>query len=980
LPKTTPIINSLNGGEIDRRIDARVDFNKYFKACRTLLGEIPLVEGGVIRTPGTYFVWETKDSSKVSRLIPFHFSTEQAYQMEVGDFYIRFYKNQGLIAIDDSMDDFNPAAAFFVGEYTKLGSYSALNAGGGTKYLYVASPYGQTGDTGLTVACVSAGADTMTVTKVGAAITINLANATPAKNAANLIQVALRALGTVNSIDVSAWTVTENPPYAAARPTAGVNIAGAAMTNLDKAYQCTATSPIPTSAYNTNYFPFAEASYWTERTVGDPVEIVTDYAEDEVFDIKGPQGADTLYLYYEDNPPMKLVRHSHINWELIEQNCVASPFKSITNISNTGTAIVTCVDHGLPAWAYIYIKDVEGMIEVNDLRFLTQPIDSDTFYLNGVNSTTYASYISGGKIYVGITGITQAATAVVTMARHGRSNGEMVKIEGVLGMTKVNGNIYEVANRTNTTFELKDCNSTAYGAYTGGGTALKKLFTQTGDYPSCGTFFEQRSYKSGCKNHPQTIYGSSVAEYENHGENPSDESAAIEYTIPGAQNRVDRIRWLSPEDFLIIGTAGSIQKMGASSIAEPLSATNVSVRQQVWLGVSNVDPQPVTDSLVWLTRAGTSVRKVTWSSDSERYVAPNLTRIAGHITYGDSQANSGIKQFAFQREPMPILWAVRNDGQLLGMTYEIAEEVYAWFRIVTDGIFESVSVISADGEENEVWVIVNRTIGGVTKRYVEFFKPINFFSEIKNAFFVHSGLTWDGGEFDITGISKANPAVVTAPGHTFTAGYKVRITGALGMEEVNCDADDYYTIANPSGDTFELSGVNSLSYTAYSGGGLAGRVTNTLSGLSHLEGKTVSVLGDGVDFGDEVVAGGAITLDHYGNLIHVGLPFESVIEPMKLHSGSTLGTARSKKQRINKVTVCVYETCGGKIGPDEDNLQDISGYFEKTYDEGELITADADVEFDGDWKNEATLCLKQDRPYPFGILALIPRVSLNEEE
>ena len=89
--------NSFNAGEVSPKVDVRADIEKYDSACRTLENVIPMVEGGGKRMPGSYFVNAVKTSSQESRITSFHFSTEQAYALEFGDEYIRFYKDEGQI-------------------------------------------------------------------------------------------------------------------------------------------------------------------------------------------------------------------------------------------------------------------------------------------------------------------------------------------------------------------------------------------------------------------------------------------------------------------------------------------------------------------------------------------------------------------------------------------------------------------------------------------------------------------------------------------------------------------------------------------------------------------------------------------------------------------------------------------------------------------------------------------------------------------
>jgi hypothetical protein len=90
--------------------------------------------------------------------------------------------------------------------------------------------------------------------------------------------------------------------------------------------------------------------------------------------------------------------------------------------------------------------------------------------------------------------------------------------------------------------------------------------------------------------------------------------------------------------------------------------------------------------------------------------------LAQHLTIG------GIVDMAYQREPDPLLWAVRADGVLLLVTLDRDENVVAFARRLTDGLYESVAVVPTDDGE-QAYAVVQRTINSVTKRYVERFDP-----------------------------------------------------------------------------------------------------------------------------------------------------------------------------------------------------------------------------------------------------------------
>lgn len=183
------------------------------------------------------------------------------------------FEEQDIVADEGTISDFDPAPGYSVGADARVGKYRTLNFGS-SKYLYIAATYKQEGAAGIKIVLETAADDTLAVSDSNDTITISLANATSSKNAANLIQVALRALAEVNDIDVSEWTVTENAAYAAARPIIGEDSA-VAMADGDKVYDC--ILQVAASATNTSYFPPVETTYWTEIDATITRVLVTDY-------------------------------------------------------------------------------------------------------------------------------------------------------------------------------------------------------------------------------------------------------------------------------------------------------------------------------------------------------------------------------------------------------------------------------------------------------------------------------------------------------------------------------------------------------------------------------------------------------------------------------------------------------------------------------------------------------------------------------
>jgi len=405
-----------------------------------------------------------------------------------------------------------------------------------------------------------------------------------------------------------------------------------------------------------------------------------------------------------------------------------------------------------------------------------------------------------------ITGATQADPGVITSNSHGFSDGDEIYIDSIAGMVELNARNYRVANATTNTFTLtdlfgNDIDTTAFTAYTSGGTAteiynvatpyteadlpnvrfvqsadtmflvhpsyaIRKLTrsadnnwtfstasitgspspalnTSADNYPSVVTFFEQRLVFGGTNNYPQTLWFSKNGDYENFTTGTGDDDALI-YTI--ASNQVNAIRYLSATRVLTIGTTGGEYVLTATSDG-PVTPSETVIRKYSNYGSAAVEPVQVADVTLFVQRGGRKVREFRYVGDINvsAYQAPDVTVVAEHITVG------GITEFAYQQEPDGIVWCVRADGTLLGLTYRREEEVVAWHKHVIGGeydggqaVVESIATLPSDTGEDELYMLVKRTINGATKRYVEQMRPFNFGGATTGAFFVDCGLRYSG--------------------------------------------------------------------------------------------------------------------------------------------------------------------------------------------------------------------------------------------
>ena len=443
-----------------------------------------------------------------------------------------------------------------------------------------------------------------------------------------------------------------------------------------------------------------------------------------------------------------------------------------------------------------------------------------------------------------ISGATQANPIVITSNSHGYSNGDYVIISGVVGMTELNGKTFKVADKTTNTFELQtvdgtDINSSAYTAYGSGGVANKiyeiaspystadlptikfaqsadlmylvhpsyairkltrsghtswtlstpslsgspspVLNTTTNKYPSCVTFFEQRLVFAGSNDNPQTLWFSKSADLENFTTGSNDTDAMV-YTI--ASNKVNAIRYITAQRSLILGTVGGEFVVSASGTTQPITPTNVQIQRQSSYGAANIDAVQIENVTMFVQRAKRKIRELVYNLNIDQYQAQDMTLLAEHITDG------GITEMAYQQEPDSVLWCVRSDGTLLGFTYARAEEVVGWHRHVVGGAFssgnavvESVASIPTDANEDELYIIVKRTINGTTRRYVEYLTLFDYGTDQTDAFYVDSGLTYSGSAATvITGLDHLEGQSVTILADGSTHPNKTVSSGAITLE------------------------------------------------------------------------------------------------------------------------------------------------------------------------------------------------------
>lgn len=407
-------------------------------------------------------------------------------------------------------------------------------------------------------------------------------------------------------------------------------------------------------------------------------------------------------------------------------------------------------------------------------------------------------------------------------------------------------------------------------------------------YPKSVTWHEERLWFAGTAANPQKLWGSQTSDYFDfiYG---SLATSALALTLNA--NRFHGIEWVLSHRELLIGTTGGVWAMTTFEGA-PISPENVRILLHSADGTEGLPAIVANNAAIYVQRQGRKVRELSGlASEFGGYDSIDLTQLAEHVTKG------GVLQFTVRNSPDTSVEAITDDGILIGMIYERNEQIAAWHRWTTDGTFESVATTYGAGEEDELWVVVNRTVDGITKRYVERHVP------------------------DMLRAEEAEDQTAY-----------VYMDSAITVTKADA--------------------------------------TTTVSGLDHLEGKTVQVMVDGYRHPDRTISAGAITLtdDHESGSksVTVGLPYTATVRPMPfaLSEKVTVSSCWGRFRHTSNAQASLSEAVG--TWRDFDFTQAAS-----TGSPRDAYTADAKCNVSGQWKRGQSISIRQTEPLPMVLLAIM---------
>lgn len=650
-----PSQDSFVRGEISPRLHARASLDLYRTALSRCRNFVTLPHGGIRKRGGSYFVGESKLHNRKSVLIPFIFSSDQAYALEIGHLYVRIY---------------------------------AYGARVGTVEL--AAPWQEQH---LGELLVYQSADQMWVTH----------GAYPTQ--------------LITRLDNDVWTIEDwsfdDGPYDA-QETQGTKLTPTAygsitpvMTTNSLPSGTAASDDASVNAFQvfdfdaTTYHSVNAISGWVSYTFGGAVKKVAD-----------------AYWVQADNEPLV---EAPTSWDF--QGYDGADWITLdTRVGET-------------AWT-----------------------SSERRYFDFINETAFEAY----RFKWGSTASSGPLTQIAAVSIHERGEdqtpfnlvassmagindgtgfgggdlGRTVRLRGSDGRWRW-ARIVEVVNLTTVKIQLFDHALPDLSPIS----AWQLGTFKAGTYPEAAQGYEERLAFS---RRFSTFLSKSFI-FDDFGTGEADDDG-LSFTNAGG-GQANNIVWMADADgFLLLATTGGIRALSGSGLDEALTPSSFKNRRSRTHGAARIQPVDAGSSLVYVTRSKKALAELTQNA-AGRFASEDIGQISEHIF------KRGIVTLGFQADPDPVVWFPLETGELGGYTHQPSQEVRGVhlhavagdYQGVGWGVVESACVTpNPEAGVDDVWLLVKRTIGGQTKRYIEIMTPPFEYTSIDDAFCVDCGLSYSG--------------------------------------------------------------------------------------------------------------------------------------------------------------------------------------------------------------------------------------------
>ena len=910
-------IPSFTAGELSSSMEGRTDFAKYFNGATNIENFVVMPHGPITRRPGTYFVSEIKTSANKTRLIPFTFSTEQTYILEFGNQYIRFFKDDGQIVEANKtitgITAANPAVV--------TSSSHGYNNG---DFVTISSVVGMTEVNGKTFKVADKTTNTFELQDVDG-----------------------------NDINSSGYT---------AYSSAGV---------ANRIYQ-----------------------------------ITTNYTTAQLFDLKFAQSADVMYICHPSHEASKLSRTGHTSWTLSEvdfaetgpymdANTTATTLTPASSGTGTGVNITASSTTGINGGNGWQTTDVGRILKFNSgeavitartnttvvvctiTKAFTNTDATASFQLGSFSDTTghpsVVTFFEQRLVFAGTSDQPQTMFFSKSGDYENMTTGTDADDAMVYTIASNQVNAIKAMKATRTLIVMTTGGEYAVSAGTASAiTPTNISIVKQSNYGSAGvdalsignaTIFLQRAKRKM----RELAYN-----FDTDGYVAPDLTILAEHITDSGITQMDyqqepySIVWGARTDGVLAGlTYNRLENVVAwhRHIIGGKSDTTKNIIQQSISFTSNTTVVNTTNNTITLSSHGLS------TADPVYYYAGS-NAIGG--------LNNSTLYYAIASDSNTIKLATTASNATAGTAIsftsapssDTTQYIYQGVNISSNFIYS----VSHGFVTGDIFYYDNTgtAIGGLSENTKYYIEKID-----NNQFKLYSDKTLD----TVVSLTSAHTSEQTDNILTHAIVESVAVIDGDADEDqvwvivqrwINGAVRRYVEYFTPFDFNKDVTAFHYLD----SGLSYVGDETSSLTGLDHLEGEVVDVIGEGSTQTSKTVSSGAISIDNATEQAKVGLLYTSDLQTMRLDEGYT-ETTQTKTKRIYDLSVRFQDTVGAKVGPNAANLTSID--FRASGSPMNLpiplFTGDKSVEFDTGYGTEGLVYVQQPQALPMTILGIYPRLE-----
>ena len=386
-----------------------------------------------------------------------------------------------------------------------------------------------------------------------------------------------------------------------------------------------------------------------------PLEIALPYAAEHLMQLRYAQSADVINITHPSYPPRKIIRRGATNWTTE----VVTVGYGLTSPQNIQGEVHKPNTTGYVEREYIY--QVTAVNEENESAASERsPVLKNDLTLSGNYNTITWEAVEGATRYN------------VFKLRSGLASyiGETTELSFTDDYIETNGALTPPLIRDPFEFD-----------------------------PTAIAYHGQRKVYGGGNKSPQWLRMSRTATDDNFGYHiPLQDTDSIQ--IRFAARDGNGVKHLVPISDLMVLTSGAVWKLSADGA---VTASSVSVNPQSYVGANDVTPVQIGGAAVFSSDQTGHVHEISMKEGyNSFYQVMDLSIMCPHLFEGFK-----IIDCALVRNPLGIIFFVRNDGALISLTYEPQQQVWAWAEHETQGKFLSVAAIPED-DQTVLYALIER--------------------------------------------------------------------------------------------------------------------------------------------------------------------------------------------------------------------------------------------------------------------------------